>query len=95
MFLAKSAEFIENKRVTIWVRAKKRKRVRKNVKTKGLRNVDAGEGPLPPGFFVSADYKEVTGTFFVSADSARVSVIFGRKGRAASKGNLAGEGAWI
>ncbi len=44
VFLAKSAEEIENKRVEFLMSAKKRKRVRKSVKRKGIRGREWGVG---------------------------------------------------
>jgi len=42
-FCAKSAESLENKRVAFLMSAKKRKRVRKNVKRKNLSTVASGD----------------------------------------------------
>jgi len=59
------------------INAKKRKRVRKNVKRKNLSIVVSEEALEPeeaafPSVFVSADSKELAGGKLVSADSARL-----------------------
>src|SRR5712664_3828379 len=80
VFLAKSAESLEKKRVEFCVNAKKCKRVRKSMKTKdgggvGERRARSWEGPPPPPvFFGSAHSKGVTGGRLVSAHSKRLKV---------------------
>jgi hypothetical protein len=59
------------------INAKKRKRVRKNVKRKNLSIVASEEALEPeeapfPSVFVSADSKELAGGMLVSADSTRL-----------------------
>src|SRR5712691_1645460 len=86
VFFAKSAESLENKRVEFLVSAKKRKRVRKNVKRKDLSIVASdewrmmsswmrGTAPPPPVFFVTAHSKGVAGENLISAHSKRLKVV--------------------
>ena len=69
MFLAKSAESIEKKRVAFCVSAKKRKRVRKSIKTKGMnakcgksersRGCKVEDTPTPPAFCMNVKIKDL------------------------------------
>src|SRR6266851_2663703 len=76
-FFAKSAESIENKRVEFCVSAKKRRRVRKNLKRKGIPRKHAGtlEGlkigrlgrGVPPITYMNVKTKGLQNGFHVSA----------------------------